>query len=482
MSLDLSKVKIDKESVGFFRFKKLEDFFLLTNDVAYIKLKEEDFKDFLEGKLDKNGNVFKELVERGFIKNCLPVNKIIRTYRKKSDFLFRKGTSLHIVVVTKRCNHLCIYCQAGSPELQDPIYDMTEETARKTVDLIFQGPNPHITIEFQGGEPLMNWDVVKFIINYVREKEKTSNKQVHFGIATNLSLMTEEKCKFLIDNNVGISTSLDGPAHVHNRNRPYNSPNGSYQIVDDWLKKIKKYSKESKRRSTGGALPTLTKYSLEHIEEIVDEYIKQEIPSIHFRQLSYLGKSSGKEKREEFGYTAEEFIAGWKRGMDYIIQKNKEGSVIIERMSMTILARILKDTSVSFLDFRSPCGLGIGMLSYFYNGNVYTCEVGRLLGDEAFLLGTVDDSYEKIMEKSRMKSFIGASVLDASPCDECVYKPYCGTCPASNYALYGNFSPNIRTTDKCKISEAQIDYLFLKMKDEEVLNIFNNWLEKCKNH
>jgi len=482
MSLDLSKIKIDKEMVGFFRFKKLDDFFLLTNDIRYVELNEQDFKDFLEGKLDKKGNVFKELAEKGFIKNFLPVNKMVQTYRKKSDFLFRKGTSLHIVVVTKRCNHLCIYCQAGSPELQDPIYDMTEETARKTVDLIFQGPSPHVTIEFQGGEPLMNWDVIKFIINYVREKEKTSNKRAHFGVVTNLSLMTDEKFKFLADHDVSISTSLDGPEHVHNKNRPFNDSKGSYQIVNGWLTKIKNYAKENKKIKPVGALPTLTKYSLNHIEEVVDEYIKQGIFSIHFRQLSYLGKSSGKEKKETFGYTAEEFIAGWKRGIDYILQKNKEGVSMMERMSVIILARILKDNPVSFLDFRSPCGLGIGMISYFYNGNVYTCEVGRLLGDEAFLLGTVDDSYEKIMEKSRMKSFVAASVLDASPCDECVYKPYCGICPASNYALYGNFFPNIKMTDKCKISEAQIDYLFLKMKDEKVLNIFKNWLERSKNN
>ena len=482
MSLDLSKIKIDKETVGFFRFKKLNNFFLLTNDIAYIKLSEKDFKDFLEGKLDKNGDSFKELAERGFIKNFLPINKMVRIYRKKSDFLFRKGTSLHIIVVTKRCNHLCIYCQAGSPELQDPVYDMTEETARKTVDLIFQGSNPNITIEFQGGEPLINWNVVKFIINYTREKEKKSNKKVHFGIATNLSLMTDEICKFLVDNDVGISTSLDGPEHIHNRNRPFNDPNGSYQIVDRWLKKIKNYFKENKKRGAGGALPTLTKYSLEHIEEIVDEYVRQGIASIHFRQLSYLGKSAGKEKKEEFGYTAEEFIAAWKRGMDYIIQKNKEGFLITERMAVTILARILKDRSVSYLDFRSPCGLGIGMLSYFYDGTVYTCEVGRLIGDKTFLLGTVNDPYEKIMEKSRMKSFVEASILDSSPCNECVYKPYCGICPASNYALCGNFFPNMRTMDKCKIAEAQIDYLFLKIQDKQVLDIFKKWLERSKNN
>ncbi|MFA6912945.1 MAG: His-Xaa-Ser system radical SAM maturase HxsB [Proteiniphilum sp.] len=480
MSLDLSKIKIDKEKVGFFRFKKLEDFYILTNDVAWIHLNEDSFKDFLEGKLDENSVIYKNLANRGFIKNRFPVNNIIRVYRKKSGFIFKKGTSLHVVVVTKRCNQACVYCQSGSPELQDPIYDMTEETAKKTVDLIFQSPSPYINIIFQGGEPLINFKVIKFIISYIKEKKQIINKCIELGVITNLSLMTDEILEFLINNNVMIGTSLDGPENVHNKNRPCNILGGSYKKVIYWMEKIKQYS-EKQGKKNGGALPTLTKYSLEHIEAIVEEYIKLGILSIHFRQLSFLGNSSEKNNKKDFGYTTEEFISGWKRGMDYIIQKNKQGVFITERMSLTILAKILTDRNVAYLDSRSPCGLGIGMLSYFYNGNVNCCEAGRYAEDEIFLLGTVNDPYEKIMEKGRMKSFIGASVLDASPCEECAYKPYCGTCPVSNYALRGeNFYPNIKLTNNCKVNEAIIDYLFLKIRDKEVLDIFKSWLQKNK--
>jgi len=475
MFIELDKID---NSVGFFRFKKLGNFYLLTNDIEFIKLTEKDFSDFLNGKLDKEDVVFKELWQKGFIKGGIAENKIVSRYRQKNSFLLRKGVGLHIIVVTKRCNYLCVYCQAGSPELQKEIYDMTEEVAKKTVDLIFQSTNNHITIEFQGGEPLINWKVVKFIIEYANMKNKTHKKNLGFALVTNLSLMTDDKYDYLVENNINICTSLDGPEHVHNKNRPFLNKKGSYQIVKEWAEKIKKEGKQNDLRGRLGALPTLTRYSLEHIEEIVDEYIEMGIKSIHLRQLSYLGDSAGDEKKNQIGYTAEEFIIAWKKGLDYIIEKNKEGVFVTERHVVILLEKMFKENGNNFLDLRSPCGAGIGQLAYFYNGDIYSCDEGRMTGNDLFKLGNVfENSYTEITECSKTKALITASTLENFSCDECVYKPYCGTCPVLNYVLYNNLFPNIRMTDKCKIHMAILDYLFLKMEDEEVLKIFKTWIK-----
>lgn len=474
MLIDLNKIN---SNVGFFRFKKLENFYLLTNDIEYVKLTEKDFSDFLEGKLKEDGDVFKELYRKGFLKKGIFENKIALRYRQKNSFLVRKGVGLHIVVVTKRCNHLCVYCQAGSPELQNENFDMNEETAKKTVDLIFQTPNKHITIEFQGGEPLINWKVVKFIIEYANSENEKFKKNLNFALITNLSLMTEDIYDYLVKNNIGICTSLDGPAHVHNKNRPYLNKKNSYQIVTEWVETMRKKEKENNLRNTLSALPTLTRYSLEHIEEVIDEYIKINAKSIHLRQLSYLGNSAGIEKKNEIGYTAEEFIAAWEKGINYIIQKNKEGVFIAERHAVILLEKIFKERGNNFLDLRSPCGAGIGQLAYFYNGDVYSCDEGRMTGDDLFLLGSVfQNNYTEITECAKTKALVIASTLENFSCDDCAYKPYCGTCPVLNYVLYNNLFPNIRMTDKCKINMAILDYLFLKMEDEEVLKIFKTWI------
>jgi len=478
MFLNFNKLKINNENIGFFKFKKLGNEYLLTNDVTYTNLKEEDFKNFLEDKLDKESEIFKELASKGFIKNHFPTNNIIKRYCDRYHFLLNRGVGLHIIVVTKRCNHLCVYCQAGRAEFQNEKYDMNEETAKKTVDLIFQTPAKSFTIEFQGGEPLLNWKIIKFIVEYAKTKNEIFKKRLNFSLVTNLSLMTDDKYKYLIDNNINICTSLDGPKDVHNKNRPFFNKEGTYDKVVFWIEKMRKNEKENSLKRVLSALPTLTKYSLENIKEVIDEYIKHNFNVIHLRQLSFLGCSSGEENKEKFGYTAQEFIDAWIKGMDYIIEKNKEGIDIKERGAMIFLQKIIKEIDSNFLDLRSPCGAGIGQLAYFHDGNVYCCDEGRMVGNDLFMLGNVFKSkYEDIAEADQTKTLVTASTLDNFACDECVYKTYCGTCPVLNYVLYNNLFPNIRATDKCKIHEAMLDYLFLKIKNEEVFKIFKNWIK-----
>lgn len=468
MSLKNEEIKIDKK-ISFFRFKKLGNFYLLTNEFFFIKLSEDFFLKFIEGKLDQNGIVFNSLKRRGFIKSS-DFNGEIKNYQLKNNFLLRRGVGLHIIVVTKRCNYLCVYCQAGSPELQKDIYDMTEETAKKTVDFIFQSPKESITIEFQGGEPLINFKVIKFIIEYANEKNKTFKKDLRFALITNLSLMTEEIYKYLVEKKVNICTSLDGPEKIHNTNRPFKSKKGSYKIACDWIKK----TEDLKNKIV--ALPTLTKKSLEGIEGIVDEYIKNKLNSVHFRGLSYLGKSAEERNKKEIGYSSEEFIYAWKRGMDYIIQKNFDGIDIRERGTVIMLEKIFKKSGSTFLDLRSPCGAGIGQLAYFYDGKIYSCDEGRMVEEDVFLLGDVNNTYNEITQGEKVKTLVIASTLENFACDECVYKPYCGICPVLNYVLYKNLFPNIKETDNCKIHTAMLDYIFLKMEDEDVFNIFKKWI------
>ncbi len=240
MKSKLKNIKIKSSKVGFFRFKKMDGNYLLTNDFGfYVILTSDQFKDFLEGNLKENGLIYNDLKEKGFLKD-IPIFKkedLIKTYKNRNPGLFNKGPSLHIVVVTLRCNFKCVYCQANSRSLKEKKYDMDLDTAKKTVDFIFNTPNPSIGIEFQGGEPLVNWSVVKFIVEYSRKKEEESNKKFKIDLVSNLTLMTKKRLNFLIKNNVMICTSLDGPEEIHNKNRPW--PNGnSYKETTRWIKEI----------------------------------------------------------------------------------------------------------------------------------------------------------------------------------------------------------------------------------------------------
>lgn len=482
MPLKLQDAKLNLKETGFFRFKKLGRNYLLTNDVGfYIFLTPPQFKDFLNGKLNKKSKIYEELKEKGFTKNLSrsQKSKLIDVYRSRNSSLFRPGPSLHIVVPTLKCNFKCVYCQAGSRPLKEKKYDMDLGVAKKTVDFIFNTPAQPITIEFQGGEPLLNWPAVKFIVKRARAKSKLEGRNLNMVLVSNLSLMNEKKFDFLFKNQVGICTSLDGPENIHNKNRPWPGGN-SYRATTNWIKKIQKkrlaLRKKSRPYPQLGALVTVSKRSLQCPEKIVDEYLKWGFGGIHFRSLTYLGFA--KSCRNKIGYSAKEFIKAWKRTMDYIIAVNQKGTFFREREAQIMLQKILTDKDRGYTDLKSPCGAAIGQIVYNYDGNIYTCDEGRMLEDDTFLIGNVKDSnYQETILGGKVKTMVTSSCLENTSCDHCVYKPYCGVCPVRNYAFYGNLFPQIRNTDWCKIKIAQFAYLFRKMEDRKTREIFEKWVK-----
>jgi len=122
-----------------------------------------------------------------------------------------------------------------------------------------------------------------------------------------------------------------------------------------------------------------------------------------------------------------------------------------------------------------------GQLAYYSNGNIYTCDEGRMLaemGNDSFKVGTVNDTYEEIVGGSVCKTMCVASCLEAIPsCEQCVYSPYCGTCPVINFAMYGSIFVNIPNDYKCKIYKGMLDTLFMYLheKDPKVMEIFKRW-------
>lgn len=470
----LDKIKFDSKKVGFCRFKKLGDKYLITNEIGrYAFLTPRLFKKFLEGNFNKKTKKYQELAEKGFIKDSLDIDDLAEKYRQRNCFVFQ-GPSLHIVVVTLRCNFKCIYCQASSRGIEEQEYDMDIPTARKVVDTVFETPSEIVTIEFQGGEPLVNWPVVKFITEYAREKNEKFKKKLFITLVSNFSLMTEEKWKFLRENNVSLCTSLDGPKELHNKNRPWPGAD-SYGITTKWIKKITEYQEKHPEVYRLSALLTTSRFSLKYPKQIVDEYIKWGFKGIHLRPLSYLGVSG--EKREEVGYSMEEFMEFWRKAMDYIIDLNLRGKFFFERGSAIMLRKILTDQDPNFMDLRSPCGAGIGQILYNYDGKVYTCDEGRMIGDDTFCIGKVgENSYRDMVSHDTVRALCVTSLLDNLVCDNCVYKPYCGVCPVQNYALYGDPFISWANNERCHLYKQTLDYLFKKLENERERKIFGKWM------
>ncbi len=469
-------------NLGYFRFKKTGNEYLLTNDAGdFLFLKEKDFNSFLDDNLDKDKEPYLSLKEKNFVKDEMDLASCIDKYRSKNKFLFG-GPSLHIIVVTQRCNHCCVYCHASAQSMDKEGLDMDKETAKQVVDKIFQTTSHFVAIEFQGGEPLVNWDIIKFIIEYAKKKNKQAKKDLQLRLVSNFSLMTEEKFQYLIKNKVSFCISIDGPEKVHNKNRPMVGGN-SYKHAIKWAKKFNDlYPKLKKKKYIFkmGLAVTTSRFSLPYYKEIIDKYIKLGFTGVYLRPLNPFGFT--KKHFKQIGYTVDEYMEFYKNALSYIIQLNLKGKEVTEKMAVTFLTKILTDGDPNHLDFRSPCGAGIGQLAYNYNGNVYTCDEGRMMsmmGDESFCLGNVtENSYQEIVGSPVTRTMCTASCLDGlAGCSDCVYKPYCGVCPIYNYSEQGNIFGQMPDNERCKINKATLDFLFEKLKDEKTRLIFEKWVK-----
>jgi len=445
-----------KNILNNYRFKQFGDkYFITTDHGSYCILSKIEFERLSKGKIDNK--LCKKLEEKEIIINYNNFKEAVRLTANRNFFLFY-GTSLHIIVVTLRCNMNCVYCQASSKSPSKKEFDMDKKTAKSTVDFIFQTPNKSITIEFQGGEPLLNWNILKYTIEYAHKKNKKVKKDMKITIVTNLSLMNKDKMDFIIKNGVDVCTSLDGPKKLHDCNRKF-IRGSNYEQVAIW---IKKFNKEYKKRKINDkkiyALVTLTKKSLEYPKEIIDEYVKLGFNQIHLRFLNKLGVA--KKVWHEIKYSVEEYIAFWKNAVDYIEDLRKKGIDISERMVNTMFNKVNNEFDPDFLDLRSPCGAVIGQLAYNYNGDIYSCDEARMIGDDLFKLGNVKkDNYKNITTSNKACAIINSSINDQYICDNCVYKPYCGICPVCNYAEQGSVIGKIIQTDRCKKFKKQFDWV-----------------------
>jgi len=353
---------------------------------------------------------------------------------------------------------------------------MTIETAEKVCELILIGPSEGITVEFQGGEPLLNFPIIKYVVEYMTKRKGECRKNIDFVIATNLSVIDSDMLSFFKDYEVDISTSLDGPAFIHDSNRP-KPENDSHAILCENLERARAVLGSD----SVAALMTTTRLSLSYPKEIVDEYLRLGFKSIFLRPLNPYGFAV--KTGSQIGYTIETFLEFYKRAFEYILELNGRGIDFQETFAKMILTKILTPFDTSYVDCQSPSGAGIGAALYNYNGNVYPADEARMLaetGDEAFCLGNVHtSSFKEIFFGPVMESLASVACNESlSGCAQCAYQPYCGADPINNYATQGYILGHRYDNDRCKKHLEITRYLFsyLKQRDSEVMNIFAAWI------
>lgn len=465
-----------------FNFKYFNNFVLLVNQTGeYLCLSHNDFSDFINCKIATNTNIYKELkskhlltidAEKDTVVNMLAVK--LRTRKAYiSDF-----TSLHMIVITLRCNCLCKYCHASSVDFSSKSYDMSWDTAKKTIDMIFQTPSMDIKIEYQGGEPLLNWDILKQSVLYAEFLNKIAKKKLGFVICTNLMQISDEQIHFCKKHNIEISTSLDGPKHIHDCNRKSRIYDSSYDAF------VKNSTRVKSIMGKDGCAPllTITKSNLHNLKDVIDEYVNQGYNTVFLRALNPYGNAI--QNKSDLDYSTEEFIEAYKGALEYIIKLNKMGTSFVECFATLFLSRILTPFSTGFVDLQSPSGAGISGVIYNYDGKIYPADEARMLarmGDDYFCMGTVNDEYADIFNGKIIRDIVYNSCVETMPvCSECVYQQYCGADPIRNYLETKDIMGHRLTSGFCKKNKMILDYLFnlLRNADEETLDIFWSWITR----
>lgn len=466
-----------------FRFERFNsDEAFISNEVGeFAFISSEELDDLINYRLNPNDETFLNLKAKHILSDTElpPVVEMLATkYRTKKSSL-NNFTALHMVVPTLRCNSNCRYCQVSRKDTEARQFDMDKSTAKKVVDLIFQSPSPAIKIEFQGGEPLLNFKIVKYIIEYAEWRNLFKKKYLEFVICTNLTLITEDILKYLKKHHVYISTSLDGPSDLHNKNRPLQATDNSYDILIEKIDLCRKYL----GHDGVSALMTASRFSLKRFKEIVDEYMHRGFDSIFIRSLNPFGFA--KRDKNFVGYSVEEFIENYIEALEYIVDINLKGTYFVESFATLLLTRMLTPFSTGFVDMQSPAGTAISGAIYDYNGNVYVSDEARMLasmGDNKFLMGNVSkNSYLELFNSKFVHSLIGSACLECLPeCSSCAYMSFCGADPVRNYSEQGDVIGHRPTSDACKKNKRIIIYLLglIKKGDEKVDDVIWSWITR----
>jgi uncharacterized protein len=436
-----------------------------------------DFSQFAHRRLDSSSDVYLDLKAKHFLfesDSAVPFELLATKYRTKKSFL-EGFTSLHIFVVSLRCEHSCHYCQVSRVSSDRTRYDMSEETARRALQLAFRSPAPHLKIEMQGGEPLLHFERVRQIVMEGRQRASEEARDVEFVVTTNLALLDDEMLAFFKEHQVFLSTSLDGPEELHNANRPRPGNDSHARTIANLQR-----GREALGHDRVAALMTTTRRSLASPEDIVAEYVRHGFTSIFLRPLSPYGfavRSAGTT-----GYSVQEFLDFYVRALDFIIALNANGTFLVESYAQLLLTRILTPFATGYVDLQSPGGAGIGAVVYNYDGDVYASDESRMLaemGDNRFRLGNVHrDSYAGIFGGETLRTIVAASVAESIPgCSDCAFLPYCGADPVHHYATTGDLVPHVPTSEFHEKNHFLIKHLLsLYDSDATARQVFGSWL------
>lgn len=450
---------------------------LLSNDLGdYAVLDRPTHEATLAGNIDPSHPRYRDLEARSLLED-LTLSQ--RHDLEKAAYATRKafaleGPSLHIFVVTLRCDHSCQYCQVSRAAVNAQGFDMSPRDAADAVERVFESPSDNLTIEFQGGEPALRFDLVREIVGLALARNSEAQKRLTFSMVSTLHHLTDQDLEFCRDHNIRLSTSIDGPADLHDGHRP--NP-----TRDSWTRTIAalRRAQAVMGEDAVSALPTLTRRALADPRRLIDHYRDLGFPSIFLRPISPYGFA--RKTRRAIGYEMGEFLTFYEQALDYILELNAGGEPFEETYASILLRHILTPFHSGYVDLRSPAGAGLGVLVYNYDGQVYPADEARMAaetGDTRFSMGHVSRPFSELMSSPAMRWLAAGSVAEVLPgCSTCAFVPFCGADPVYHATVQGDPIGDRETSDFCLKHKSLFTLLFNRLAeaDQDTLSTFTAW-------
>lgn len=390
-----------------------------------------------------------EEIEQLKEEGCLFTEDIYKDYimdfKKRQTVV--KALCLHIA---HDCNLACQYCFAGKGEYQGDKALMSYEVGKQALDFLIanSGNRRNLEVDFFGGEPLMNFDVVKRLVEYGREQEKIHDKNFRFTLTTNGVLLNDEISEFLNKEMSNVVLSVDGRKEVHDLMRPTRNGKGSYDLI---MPKFQKLAEE-RNQMNYYVRGTFTRNNLDFSKDVLD------LADLGFKQISVEPVVSSEEE-------------------PYSIREEDVSQVLLEydKLAKEMLARKKAGKGFNFFHFMidlsggpcvakrlSGCGSGTEYLAVTPWGDLYPCH--QFVGNEDFLMGNVFDGVKRTDIRDEFKL---CNVYAKDKCQNCFAKFYCsGGCAANSYNFHGKI--NDAYDIGCELQRKRIECAIM-MKAAEAL-------------
>ena len=359
------------------------------------------------GELEVSGELFSEDEYEPYIDN----------FKKRPTVV--KALCLHIA---HDCNLACRYCFAGEGEYHGERALMSYEVGKKALDFLVanSGNRRNLEVDFFGGEPLMNFQVVKDLVAYGRSLEKERDKHFRFTLTTNGVLLNDNVMDFVNREMDNVVLSIDGREAVHNRMRPFRNGGGSYDLIVPKFRKLAD-SRGQERYYVRG---TFTRNNLDFSEDVLH------LADLGFKQIS-----------------VEPVVA--QESDDYALREEDLPKLFEEydKLAAEMVRRHGTEKDFNFFHFMidleggpcvakrlSGCGSGTEYLAVTPTGDLYPCH--QFVGNPDFLMGNVKDG---VLRTDIRDEFKECNVYAKPKCRECFARFYCsGGCAANAYNFHGD--------------------------------------------